>query len=80
LAEFSIGFRVARVERKGNKLNRKEMVTLSFNFDQIKSRAREGFDIDVSRLKPGDYELTAEVTDKISWQKKQRTAMFQMKP
>jgi GWxTD domain-containing protein len=80
VAEFSIGFRVARVERKGNKLNRKEMVTMSFNFDHIKSRAREGFDIDVSRLKPGDYELTAEVTDKISLQKKQRTAMFQMRP
>ncbi len=80
VAEFSLGFRVARLERKGNKLNRKEMVALSFNFDHPQRRASEGFDIDVSRLKPGDYELTAEVADKISLQKKQRTAMFQIRP
>jgi GWxTD domain-containing protein len=80
VAEFSLGFRVARLERKGNKLTRKEMVSLSFNFDHPQRQAREGFDIDVSRLTPGDYELTAEVTDKISLQKKQRTAMFRIKP
>lgn len=80
MAEFSIDFRVARLERKGNKLSRKEMVALSFNFDHPQRRAREGFDIDVSRLRPGDYELTAEVTDKISLQKKQRAATFRITP
>ncbi|MDZ7360290.1 MAG: GWxTD domain-containing protein [candidate division KSB1 bacterium] len=80
LAEFSIGFRITRLEQKGNKLNRKEMVSLLFNFDHPHRRAREGFDIDVSRLQSGAYELTAEVTDKISLQNKQRTAMFQIRP
>jgi len=77
-AQFVIDFRVTHLERKGGKIKRKEMMAMSFSFEHPARRAQENFDIDISNLKPGAYELIAEVTDKISLQKKQRAVTIQM--
>lgn len=78
MAHFTLNFQVTRLEKKGNKFKRKEMISLTSNLDALTRTTKENFDIDISNLKPGNYELLAEITDIISSQKKQRKARFRI--
>ncbi|MFQ5674500.1 MAG: GWxTD domain-containing protein [bacterium] len=73
---YSIDFSVVRL--KGEKREKNESISLSFNFDGTQRRAVEEFVIDISKLVPAYYELIALVTDEVSAQKKQRTQQFEI--
>jgi GWxTD domain-containing protein len=75
---FNIDFRVIKLERKGEKIERAEMIASAFDFQATGQTAKEDFGISISNLKSGDYELEVEVEDKISGMKKQRRALFQI--
>jgi GWxTD domain-containing protein len=75
---FNIDFRVIKLERKGKKIERAEMIASAFDFQSTATTAKEDFGIAIANLKPGDYELEVEVRDNISGMKKQRQAPFQI--
>jgi hypothetical protein len=75
---FNLDFRVARLEPKGQKLKRTEIIASAFDFQSAGQTAKEDFSIALANLKPGDYELEVEVRDKISGMSKQRKAPFQI--
>ncbi|MCH8021352.1 GWxTD domain-containing protein [candidate division KSB1 bacterium] len=76
VAHYSIDFEVARL--KGKKKEKKESISLSFNFDAYKRMSKEQFEMDISNLTPGYYELSVQVTDKVSLQKRGRKARFEI--
>jgi GWxTD domain-containing protein len=78
VGQFAIDFRIIKLEQKGKKLKRAEMIASAFDFHSPAPMAKEDFGISISNLKPGDYELELEVQDKISGAKKQRSAPFQV--
>jgi GWxTD domain-containing protein len=79
MAHFTLNFQVTRLEKKGNKFKRKEMISLTSNLDAPARATKENFDIDISNLKPGNYELLVEIIDIISSQKKkQREVLFRI--
>ncbi|MFQ5823241.1 MAG: GWxTD domain-containing protein [bacterium] len=75
-AHFVIDFEAVKI--KGKKKSKKESISLSFNFDSPYRTSKEHFEIDVSNLTPGNYELLVTVTDTVSLQKKQRKAAFEI--
>ncbi|MGH7453085.1 MAG: hypothetical protein ACRENG_17180, partial [bacterium] len=75
---FNIDFRVVKLERKGKKIARAEMIASAFDFQSAAPAAKESFTISVANLKAGDYELEVEVKDKISGMRKKRSAAFQI--
>ena len=76
VAHYSIDFEVARL--KGKKKKKKESISLSFNFDAYQRMSKEQFEMDISNLTPGYYELSVQVTDQVSLQKRGRKARFEI--
>jgi len=76
VAHYSIDFEVARL--RGKKKEKKESISLSFNFDAYQRISKEQFEMDLSKLTPGYYELSVQVTDKVSMQKRGRKARFEI--
>ena len=76
VTHYSIDFEVARL--KGKKKKKKESISLSFNFDAYQRISKEQFEMDLSKLTPGYYELSVQVTDKVSLQKRGRKARFEI--
>lgn len=74
MAHFKMDFQVAKLEGKKNK--RKRMISLSFDFDSDQPNTTQSFNIDISKLKPGNYELSVQVRDMVSKQAKIRTVPF----
>lgn len=54
----------------------KPLISSSFNYQTQGRRGRELVSLDISRLKPGDYEFHVRVTDNLSNSRKTRTARF----
>jgi hypothetical protein len=77
-AQFSLEFRVFKLEKDGDKLKREEMTSSAFDFDAPGSTAKESFGISIANLKKGDYDLEVEVKDKNSGKKKRRQARFRV--
>lgn len=75
-AQFSLEFRVFRLDKKGDKFERKEMTASLFDFGATQSTAKETFGISIANLDAGDYELEVEVKDKFSGNKERRHARF----
>ncbi len=76
LARFTIDFEVAKL--KGKRRSKKQSIALTFEFEAAASTSKESFEIDVSKLSSGEYELLVTVTDTVSGQRKQRTARFEV--
>jgi GWxTD domain-containing protein len=76
MARFTIDLRVARL--RGRKRTKKEMISLGFDRESPRPRSSETFDVDLSNLPVGEYEILVEVTDTDSGQKKSRTAVFEV--
>lgn len=76
IAHFSLALRVARL--RGRKKTRKERIALSFDLHSAGRTSKETFDVDISSLAAGEYELLVRVTDKISGQTRSRSATFQV--
>ncbi|MFQ5632550.1 MAG: hypothetical protein ACE5I1_27600, partial [bacterium] len=77
-AQFSLEFRVFRLEEKGDKYKREEMTSSMFDFGSAGSTAKESFGISIANLKKGEYELEVEVKDKNSGKKTRRDARFKV--
>lgn len=77
-AGFTIDFSVARIEKIGDRIKRKEAVASAFSFQSAGPTAKESFAIDISNLKPARYELSVEITNRASGEKKQRTREFEV--
>lgn len=75
-AQFSLEFRVFKLNKKDNKYEREEMTSSLFDFGATGSTAKETFGISIANLNKGEYELEVEVKDKNSGQKKSREARF----
>lgn len=75
-AAFTIDCEIKRLKDKGRIDKSKERLLQFFTFESSKRNARKNFEIDISKLIPGDYELMVTVTDKNSSQKKIREASF----
>ncbi|MCG8603908.1 carboxypeptidase-like regulatory domain-containing protein [bacterium] len=78
LGEFTIDSRVIRLEQKGNKVKRKELVATSFDFSSRTTTAKENMGISIANFSKGPYELEVEVKDKVSGKKKKRVRRFQI--
>ncbi len=76
VAHYSIDFKVVRL--KGKKKEKKESISMSFNFDAYQRMSKEQFEIDISKLTPSNYELSVQVTDKMSLQTRGRKARFEI--
>ena len=75
---FSVDVRVTRLEKKKDKIKRKEMISTRFDFRSGAATAKEFFGIDIEKLKAGDYELAVMVVDQNSSQRKRRLALFEV--
>ena len=73
---YTIDFEMAQLQ--GKKKKKEESISLSFNFDAYQTTSNEEFEIDISKLTSGSYELLVHVTDKISGQKKFRAGNFEI--
>lgn len=73
---YNIDFEVTKLQ--GKKKKKKESISLSFNFDAYERTSNEEFEIDISKLTSGSYELLVHVTDKVSGQKKFRAGNFEI--
>ncbi|MFQ5674501.1 MAG: GWxTD domain-containing protein [bacterium] len=79
LGGYGLDFSVIRLEKQDDaSFKRKEVISTSFDFDTTSSRSVENLGIDISRLTEGVYEMSVEIRDKISLQKKQRQQSFQI--
>ncbi|MFQ5641829.1 MAG: hypothetical protein ACE5IR_27960, partial [bacterium] len=76
MAHFNIDFEVSKLQ--GKKKNKEESISLSFNFDSPFRTSKETFEIDISKLFPGNYEFLVKVTDTVSRESKERTAAFEV--
>lgn len=74
VAHFILDLQVARL--KGRKRERQEMISLRFPLETTGTRSRETFDVDISSLPVGEFELQVEVTDTTSGESRRRTATF----
>lgn len=79
LGKFSLDSRIIRLEKKGEKFERRELVATSFDFDSNRATAKEDFGISIANYKPGNYELEVEIVDKVAGKKKKRIAPFEIK-
>lgn len=73
---FSLDIHVFKLEKKGKKFKRKEMVASSFAFASKRTTAKEQFGIDISNLENGSYELEVLVKDLNASKKKKRVRQF----
>jgi len=73
---YNIDFEVAQLQ--GKKKKKKESISLSFNFAANARTSKEEFEIDISKLRSGSYELLVQVTDTVSGQKKFRAGNFEI--
>ena len=73
---YSIDFEVTKLH--GKKKKKEESISLSFNFDAYARTSKEQFEIDISKLTRGAYELRVQVTDTVSGQKKFRAGNFEI--
>ncbi|MCG8605593.1 hypothetical protein MJD09_11425 [bacterium] len=78
VGHYSLDFQVTRLEIDDEKVQRKEMVTTSFEFDTFSPTIKETFRIDISKLESGDYEMQVEIQDRLSSQKRRRARTFQI--
>ena len=76
ISHYSIDFQIAKLKEKSKK--KKSEITITFEFDSLTSTSKENFDVDISKLSPGNYQLAAMVTDKVSGQQKTRNANFEI--
>ncbi|MFQ5675291.1 MAG: GWxTD domain-containing protein [bacterium] len=76
MAHLTIAAEASKIE--GNEKSKEQSVTLSFDFDSPERTSREDFEIDISKLTPGNYELSVHVFDKVSQQNKQRVVRFEI--
>ncbi|MCG8605591.1 GWxTD domain-containing protein [bacterium] len=76
MARFSIDCEIGKLE--GKKRSKKESLSVSFEFFSTERTSKEGFDMDISKLTAGNYELTVKVTDMRSGQLKERKAAFEI--
>ena len=77
-ARYTVKFQY-EIEKKRGILNRligrgtkKEIVSTTHTFVSASRTAKNRLAFDLSELPPGEHELTVEVTDTVSMQKKQR--------
>ncbi|MFQ5630163.1 MAG: hypothetical protein ACE5I1_15450, partial [bacterium] len=75
---FSVEVRLTRLEKKKDKIKRKEMIASTFDFSSAAATAKEFFGVDVEKLEKGDYELGVQVEDKNTSQRKRRTVLFEV--
>ncbi|MFQ5603280.1 MAG: GWxTD domain-containing protein [bacterium] len=73
-AHYTIKLQVAKLH--GRKKTKKEMISLSHDFESADTRTQEQFEMDISKLASGNYELLVVVTDGVSQQNKNRFAFF----
>ncbi|NIR49655.1 GWxTD domain-containing protein [candidate division KSB1 bacterium] len=76
MGHFVIDFEVVRLE--GEERSKEESIALSFSFDSSHRTFDGNFEIDISKLTSGNYELLVTVTDSVSKQEKGRTAAFEI--
>ncbi|MFQ5674283.1 MAG: GWxTD domain-containing protein [bacterium] len=74
MAHFNIAYEISKYV--GRKRSKKGSITFSYDFDAPRKTSKENFDIDISKLKPGHYQLSVSVTDKISGQTETRSSAF----
>lgn len=74
--QFTIDFGITRLDKKGRVKKKEGEISLTFEFRTAGQTSKEDFSIDVSKLQPGKYQLTATVKDEISSQEKSRSAKF----
>ena len=76
LHSFSVEMRVTRLEKKKDRIKRKEMISTAFDFESATATAAEFFGVDIGKLKKGEYEMSVEIVDRNSSQRKRRAAKF----
>ena len=74
--QFTIDFGITRLDTKGRVKKKEGEISLTFEFQTTGQTSKEDFSIDVSKLQPGKYQLTARVKNGISSQEKSRSARF----
>ncbi|GEM_PF-517245 len=75
---YDLEYGVVEIKRSGNKVKRKERLTMSYEISSKRSRSSERFGADISKLSPGEYEFFIRVTDKVSGQSKMRKEFFKL--
>ncbi len=73
---FTLSCKVVWLKKKKERYEREERILTSFDFNSSESTSKEYFGISIENLKPGDYELEVEITDKVSGEKKLRHRQF----
>lgn len=79
IAHFNLDFRVIKLEKKKEKLIRKEVIASSFDYDSPTMNSKEHFGVSIANLEAGDYEIEVEVKDPESGQKKRRNVVFEIR-
>ena len=75
---FTIEFSVHKLDKKGKRRKKGGEISLTFEFEAVASTSKEYSGINLSKLKPGDYELTAKVQDTLTCQVKSRRNRFRV--
>ncbi len=75
-ARFTLDCAVTNLH--GKKRSKEASVALSFDFQADAPTSKETFEIDISELTPGSYELEVTVKDRLSGQTQHRTSVFQV--
>lgn len=75
---FTIEFSVHKLDKKGKGRKKGGEISLTFEFEAVASTSKEYSGVNLSKLKPGDYELTAKVQDTLTCQVKSRRNRFRV--
>ncbi len=77
-AAVQMEFEIKAVKRRGKIDKKKESLKAIFDFVFHTRDAEKAISLDISKLKPGNYELTVQVQDRSSRQKKARKNAFRI--
>ena len=69
---YTLEFGITKLGKDGKVDKKAEKISMVYNYDTPDQSRREHFSIDLTKLKPGLYELFSKVTDKVSGQEKIR--------
>jgi TonB family protein len=76
LGRLSIEFAVHMLDKKGRRAKNEGEISLTFDFDAQGTTSKQDHAIDLSKLEPGHYELSAKVRDAASSQEETRRKRF----
>ncbi len=75
---FRLDCDINRIKEKGKSKKKKESLSVSCNFEAYDRNTKKIFELNISNLIPGDYEITLKALDKNSQKSKIRKSMFRI--